>query len=228
MWLAKWNVWSYRQEDVDELEQNIYMHCYFLLVWRVRHGRYNRKFSFYHNVRSCAMSTVSSEIRSWLPRIKDKLNNVDIEQRVVGSDERGIRLIDTLSAKPALRTSAEFKKKPQELPDVLTQKDASMLRRVIDNDYYSYLDDCEEFGVENVLNIDEFIRNNYSDEAYEIYHTDSSSTVYRREYKAKCREDRRRKQIEAATRSNYAHYDIHKARCREAMRRLRERKKAAK
>lgn len=219
VWLAKWNVWSYQQEDVDELEQNIYMHCYYLLVWRVRHDRYNRKYSFYNNVRSCAMSTVASEVRSWLPKIKDKLNNVNIEQRIVGTEERGIRLIDTLSEKPAWRTSSEFKKKPQELPDVLTQKDASTLRRVIDSDYYCYLDDCEEFGVENVLSIDEFIRNNYSDRAYEIYHTDSSSTEYRR--------NRRLKQREAATKSNYAHYEIHKARCREAMRKLRARKKTA-
>lgn len=228
VYLAKCGAWSYREEDIDELIANCLMHCYFLLVWRVKHGRYRKDLSFYLNVRSCAMSTVSSEYRSWLPRIKDKLNNVNIEQRVVGSDERGVRLIDTLSAKPAWRTSAEFKNKPKELPDVLTQRDANILRRVIDNDYYSYLDDCEEFGID-VLSIDEFIRNNYSDREYEIYHTDSSSTEYRRAYKAKCRDERRRKQIEVATRSNYAHYDIHKARCREAMRRLREkRKKTAK
>lgn len=228
VFMAKWKIWSYSKDDIDELEQNIYMHCYFLLVWRVRNGRYNRLYSFYHNVRSCAMSTVSSEIRAWLPKIKDKLNNVNIEQRVVGADERGIRLIDTLSARPTWRTSAEFKNKPKELPDVLTQKDASTLRRVIDNDYYSYLDDCEEFCVENVLSEDEFIRNNYSDREYEIYHTHTDDAEYRRKYKAKCRAERRRKQIEAATRSNYAHYDLHKARCREAMRKLRAKKKTAK
>lgn len=220
VYLARWQVWSYREEDIEELISNCLMHCYYLLMWRVRHGRYRKDLSFYLNVRSCAMSSVSSEIRSWLPRIKDKLNNVNIEQRVVGSDERGIRLIDTLSARPAWRTSAEFKNKPRTLPDVLTQKDASMLRRVIDSDYYSYLDDCEEFQVENVLSIDEFIRNNYSDREYEIYHTDSASTEYRR--------NRRLKQREAAKKSNYDHYDIHKARCREAMRKLRTKKKTAK
>ena len=220
VYLAKWQVWSYREEDIEELIANCLMHCYFLLVWRVRHGRYRKDLSFYLNVRSCAMSTVASEVRAWLPKIKDKLNNVDIEQRVVGTEERGIRLIDTLSARPAWRTSAEFKNKRKELPENLTQKDACILRRVIDSDYYSYLDDCDEFGIGNVLSEDEFIRNNYSDREYVIYHTHTDDAEYRRE--------RRQKQKEAATKSNYAHYDLHKERCREAMRKLREKKKTAK
>ena len=232
VYLAKWQVWSYREEDIDELIANCLMHCYFLLVWRVKHGRYRKDLSFYLNVRSCAMSTVASEVRSWLPRIKDKLNLVNIEQRVVGSDERGVRLIDTLSARPAWKTSGETKEicneRRRKLPYKVMQKNAQTLRRYIDADYNAYLDDCDEFSVTHILTQDEYIKQNYTDEEYRIYYTDTDTLEYRRAYKATCRDERRRrKQIEAATRSNYAHYDIHKARCRESMRKLRERKKTA-
>ena len=218
VFMAKWRVWSYRKEDIDELEQNIYMHCYFLLVWRVRNGRYNRQYSFYHNVRSCAMSTVASEVRAWLPKIKDKLNNVDIECRVVGSEGSGVRLIDTLSAKPAWKTPGEAKDRRHScLPDKVTQREAKTLRRYIDADYNAYLDDCEEFGISSRLSLQEYIQSNYTDEEYRIYVTNTDTVEYRRE--------RRRKQREAANRANYEHYDVHKERCREAMRRLRARNK---
>lgn len=230
VYLAKWKAWSYREEDMEELIANCLTHCYFLLVWRVKHGRYRKDLSFYLNVRSCAMSTVASEYRSWLPKIKDKLNNVNIEQRVVGSDERGIRLIDTLSAKPAWKTSGETKEicneRRRKLPYKVTQKNAQTLRRYIDADYAAYIDDCEEFCISTRLTLDEYIKSNYSDEEYQIYMTNTDTVEYRRKYKAKCRDEkRRRKQIEAAKKSNYAHYDLHKARCREAMRKLRERRK---
>lgn len=222
VFLAKWRVWSYRKEDIDELEQNIYMHCYFLLVWRVRHGRYNRQYSFYHNVRSCAMSTVASEVRSWLPKIKTKLNLINIEKSVVGTES--LRLIDTLSERPQWKTPGETKeicngRRYRDLPDKVTQRNAQTLRRHIDADYNAYLDDCEEFGVTHKLTQDEYIKQNYTDEEYQIYMTNTDTVEYRRE--------RRRKQREAANRANYAHYDIHKERCKEAMRKLRERKKTA-
>lgn len=219
--MAKWNIWSYRREDIDELEQNIYCHCYFLLVWRIRNGRYNRKYSFYLNVRSCAMSTVASEVRSWIPKIKNKLNLVNIEKSVVGTES--LRLIDTLSAKPTWKTAGETKeicneRHRREIPEKVTQRNAQTLRRYIDADYASYLDDCEEFGIVDKLTLDEYIKSNYTDEEYQIYMTNTDTVEYRRE--------RRRKQKEAASKSNYAHYDIHKERAREAMRRFRAKQKA--
>lgn len=221
VFMAKWCIWSYRQEDIDELEQNIYCHCFFLLVWRIRNKRYNRKYSFYLNVRSCAMSTVASEVRSWIPKIKNKLNLVNIEKTVSGSDE--LRLIDTLSAKPTWKTAGEMKeihnsKRYKGLPDKVTQKNAQTLRRYIDADYNAYLDDCEEFAVMHRLTQDEYIKQNYTDEEYQIYKTNTDTVEYRRE--------RRRKQREAAKKSNYAHYDLHKERAREAMRRFRAKQKA--
>ena len=221
VYLAKWQVWSYREEDIEELIANCLMHCYFLLMWRVKHGRYRKDLSFYLNVRSCAMSTVASEVRSWLPKIKNKLNLVNIEHRVVGTEE--LRLIDTLSAKPTWKTAGEMKeihnsKRYKGLPDKVTQKNAQTLRRYIDADYNAYLDDCEEFHVTSILSLDEYIKSNYTDEEYQIYKTNTDTVEYRRE--------RRRKQREAANRANYAHYDLHKERCREAMRKLRAKQKA--
>lgn len=221
MFMAKWRIWSYSKDDVDELEQNIYMHCYFLLVWRVRNGRYNRQYSFYHNVRSCAMSTVASEVRSWLPKIKTKLNLVNIEKTVEGTE--ALRLIDTLSERPQWKTSGETKeicngRRYRDLPDKVTQKNAQTLRRYIDADYAAYIDDCEEFCISTRLTLDEYIKSNYTDEEYQIYKTNTDTVEYRRE--------RRRKQREAAKKSNYAHYDLHKERCREAMRKLRAKQKA--
>lgn len=178
------------------------------------------------------MSTVSSEIRAWLPKIKTKLNLVNIEKTVEGTET--LRLIDTLSERPQWKTPGETKeicngRRYRDLPDKITQKNAQTLRRYIDADYNAYLDDCEEFGVTHILTQDEYIKQNYTDEEYQIYYTDTDTLEYRRAYKAKCRDEkRRRKQIEAATRSNYAHYDLHKARCREAMRKLRAKKKTAK
>lgn len=222
VYLAKWKAWSYREEDMEELVSNCLMHTYFLLVWRVKHGRYRKDLSFYLNVRSCAMSTVASEYRSWLPRIKNKLNLVNIEKTVVGCD--GLRLIDTLAARPQWKTPGETKeicngRRYRGLPDKVTQREAQTLRRYIDADYNAYLDDCEEFGVSTRLSAEEYIKQNYTDEEYKIYYTNTDTVEYRRE--------RRRQQREAAKKSNYAHYDLHKERCREAMRRYREKKKTA-
>lgn len=222
VYLAKWKAWSYREEDMEELVSNCLMHCYFLLMWRVKHGRYRKDLSFYLNVRSCAMSTVASEYRSWLPKIKNKLSLVNIEHRVVGTEE--LRLIDTLSSKPQWKTIGEMKeihnsKRYKGLPNKVTQREAQTLRRYIDADYNAYLDDCEEFGVTHRLTQDEYIKQNYTDEEYQIYMTNTDTAEYRRE--------RRRKQREAANKANYAHYDVHKERCKEAMRKLRERKKTA-
>ena len=222
VYLAKWKAWSYREEDMEELVSNCLMHCYFLLVWRVKHGRYRKDLSFYLNVRSCAMSTVASEYRSWLPKIKNKLSLVNIEKSVVGTES--LRLIDTLSERPQWKTPGETKeicngRRYRDLPDKVTQKNAQTLRRYIDADYNAYLDDCEEFHVTSILSLDDYIKSNYTDEEYQIYKTNTDTVEYRRE--------RRRKQREAAKKSNYAHYDLHKERAREAMRRYRERKKTA-
>lgn len=220
VWLSKWNVWSYRQEDISELEQSCYARTYSTLVYKVKTGSYKRNLSFYLNVRSCAWSSVATEVRAWIPKIKNKLNLVNIEKPVVGSSD--LRMIDTLSASPAWKTEAETKDICNErhrckLPDKVTQRNAQTLRRYVDADYNTYLDDCEEFHITSILSLDEYIKSNYTDEEYQIYMTNTDTVEYRRE--------RRRKQREAAKKSNYAHYDLHKERCREVMRRLREKKK---
>ena len=143
VWLAKWNVWSYNQEDIDELEQSCYGRTFYTLVYKVQTNKYKKNLSFYLNVRSCAWSSVATEVRNWLPRIQNKLNNVNID-KVIGRDasHSELHLIDTLSERPIWRTSSEYnqrKKKELSLANA-TQKDACTVRRIIDNDYAKRLE----------------------------------------------------------------------------------------
>lgn len=181
IWLNKYKLHADRREDMEDLEMDYKYNIYRELVRRVHKGLYDRNFSLYMNIRSCAWSVFSRTYYTWHRRIKQREQEVPIDavgprnEETEGwlnslSTENASRLVtetDTIERVNALnrqRRSKSHKLYPADKrPVVKYRYTMDNLPDYIENDWMSYLETCYEMGIEARFTKEEFVRQNYGD-----------------------------------------------------------------
>ena len=109
IWLAKYLVYSDSREMVEQLEQDCKMAVFVELRRRVRLGTYDRKFSLYLNIRSCAWSVISRTVTVWMRDVNRQANECSIYMEVGEVDKNKDLMVDTISSEkvPKLVTESE-------------------------------------------------------------------------------------------------------------------------
>ena len=185
IWLAKYDVFSFdAPEPVDDLYYSLCLAIFLELRRRVWEGTYNRNFSLYLNVRSCAWAKTGALLKKWKEE-QDKIHStLNLDQLLLGeSDSAPKTLGDTVSYEEGrlsyvseheanIRRCANYREKHRaKVANTLIyrQKSEAMLRamqRVRDakeqqDEYDRYVSDCEFFGIADRLDYESFIRHNY-------------------------------------------------------------------
>lgn len=179
VWLAKSHVWSYSKEIIDDLEASCWSRAYFNLLMLVRKGKYRRDLSFYKNVRGCCWAATGTELQLWHPRQKQALACFDID--AVIDHTEGLRVSDTLIQRRVLRNDYDVRTSKNQLKRKSfkdSKNKPTTIRSIISTDYTKYTDDCLEYNIAPI-SIDEFIRENYSDEERKLYYLRSDSPEYK-------------------------------------------------
>lgn len=227
VWLNAFHVWSETKEDLEDLEQTARLVVMNELRRRVKKGLYDRKYSFYMNVRSCAMSKMQhGVIEPWLKHIRERDNLLDgnAPANKTICDEMFTRF-DVLSTKPIHRwiTDAEHRYKTRDWWTYVREGDqVRSLQNQVDNEYDDYCSDCLEFGVTPIAK-DDFTKSNYTEDELKLLFTPPDKHIaYMREYNRKQMQDPIKAEKRRAYSRNYARK--HK----EEIKANKEKKKAAK
>lgn len=155
IWLAKYRVWSAQQSDLEELIQDAQIAVFNELKRRVRLGQYDRSRSFWLNVRSCAFAVVGSHVvRVWQNKV-NRRSAIEDATEIYKSTTSGFKF----------RTDSDDR---QELADSWDPKARKCTRvmvakRVVEDAYDKYVEDCIEFGVKDRMGKVEWILSNYGD-----------------------------------------------------------------
>jgi len=185
IWLAKYKVYSLDgPEEVDDLFYSLCLAIFLELRRRVWDGTYNRNFSLYLNVRSCAWSKTGSLLKKWKEE-QDKVHStLNLDQLLLGDPDSSLKtLADTVSYEEGRlsyvsdheannRRCADYRARHRaKVANTLVykQKSEAMLRamqKVRDakeqqDEYERYVSDCEFFGIEERLDYESFVRQNY-------------------------------------------------------------------
>lgn len=186
IWLAKYNIYTFDgPEPVDDLYYSLCLAIFLELRRRVWEGTYNRNFSLYLNVRSCAWAKTGALLEKWKDE-QDKIHStLNMDQLLLGeSDSAPKTLGDTISYEEALlsyRSKSEINKESKRRqrqrhnaksladPSVNVLKREAMLKRMQrvrdakeqQDEYDRYLSECEFFGLEDHLDYESFVRQNY-------------------------------------------------------------------
>lgn len=183
IWLYKFHVWSYRQEDMEELEQTLRVASYSELLRRVREGSYDRSYSLYLNIRSCVWSITQRVVSVWKAHVDLMRNTAQIDKCICNGHDIEYEMLDSIAEHtvPRLRTNYDCKVNVQERKNarretVRKYKTGDSLKRArrqqkavlkarfpkyVEEEYYRYLEDCYEFGIEANLTMEEFLAKNY-------------------------------------------------------------------
>ena len=131
------------KEEWDDLIDDVVVRAVDMFIkHKVIGHTYNRKYSFFHNVRSCVWSRFGNTLTEHLGNIKDKIMSVDrLEHDLC---ERALE-----NARPRFYLSyreREFAQQNLHAWCSLTRNDAH-LKYEDAEDFFSYLEACEETGI---------------------------------------------------------------------------------
>lgn len=174
IWLAKYRVYAYSREAIEELEQELRLRTFLRLRDHVWRGTYCHNLSLYLNVRSAAWGVCSNTIKLWKDaNIIIPSNTVSLDTPVQAQNDEGgcLTLADTFASHlvPKLRThydsilgTAYKRGKKHSLDDVSRgAKEFPQVWRAITEEQYSYyLNSCLEYGIEPIDH-DAFIAKNF-------------------------------------------------------------------
>lgn len=155
IWLAKYRVWSAQRADLEELIQDAQIAVFNELKRRVRLGQYDRSRSFWINVRSCALAVVGSHVvRVWQNKV-NRRSAIEDATEIYKSTTSGIRF----------RTDSDDRQELADSWDPKARKCSKVMvaKRVVEDAYDKYVEDCIEFGVKDRMDKVEWILSNYGD-----------------------------------------------------------------
>lgn len=168
IWLNRFKAHSETEDRMLDLEQSCRVAVYSELLRRVRKGQYDRKYSFWLNIRSCAWSCVGRVFRQWVNANKLRINEVDGTALISddSADHSSVTFFDMVATEsvPRLITSSEFRQKRIDWRDAA--KLGGKLRSLHDqseDDYSRYCEDCAELGIQPVNQI-VFITKSYNEQ----------------------------------------------------------------
>ena len=194
IWLNRFKAHSETEDRMIDLEQSCRVAVYSELLRRVRKKQYDRKFSFWLNVRSCAWSCVGRVFKQWADANKLRLNEIDgnaliNDDPASHSHETFFDMISSESV-PRLRTDSEYSTKITDWHEAIRKCDQQrILNESIVDDYSRYCEDCEELGVEPIDKVT-FVLKSYTNEEHDLLKYDPPKrTQYNRKYMQKLRSD---------------------------------------
>lgn len=185
IWLAKYKVYSLDgPEPVDDLYYSLCLAIFLELRRRVWVGKYDRKFSLYLNVRSCAFSVTGHLLKRWREEQEKCKETLNLDQLLLGDPDSSLMTLgDTISYEAGHlsyvseheannRRCANYREKHRAKVAnnlICKRKSEVMLaamQRVRDakeqqDEYDRYVSDCEFFGISDRLDYESFIRQNY-------------------------------------------------------------------
>lgn len=176
IWLAKYRVYAYSREAIDELEQEFQMRTFLRLRDHVWRGTYRRDLSLYLNVRSAAWGVCSNVIKLWKDtNIIEPSLTLDIDEPIASPSNRpgsnALTLGDTFASHlvPKLRTTYDGilqtsyrRGKKHSLDEVErgSKEYHQVWRAITEEQYDYYLQSCYEYGIDP-LDHDAFIAQNF-------------------------------------------------------------------
>lgn len=172
--LTMFKLWAYDYNDMADLEQMVQIATYNKLLRMVRDKEYDRRYSFYLNVRAACWSVAQHVVDKWMQDIRQRYSNLD-GTAVIGSSEHGsLTLFDSLAAHkvPRLLTESDYysqylnKRRWYEYDRPSDRTKA--LRAESYSAYDEYCEDCLLYNVSDVLSYDDFVRNNYTKDEQKI------------------------------------------------------------
>ena len=177
VWLSKYGIYSSSPELIDELELQFAFATYAELVRRVRTGMYNRKYSLYLNIRSCAYSQYPKVYKQWKRRMQQLAQLVSLEYGSVDSDgDITEGLIGSIASDtvPRLRTGSDSKDRIVELDRARKGRSKRYksnegrkcytmdnLPNHIEDSWLTYIEDCEELGIPVRMSKEEYVKQHY-------------------------------------------------------------------
>ena len=185
IWLTKYKVYSLDgPEEVDDLYYSLILRIFLDVRRKVWDGTYRRDLSLYLNVRSSAWAVTANVLKRWRAEQITRKETLNFDQLLLGNPDSSLKTLgDTISYEEGYlsyvsdneannRRCAEYRAKHRaKVANTLVykQKSEAMLRamqKVRDakeqqDEYDRYLSDCEFFGIEDHLDYESFIRQNY-------------------------------------------------------------------
>lgn len=155
IWLAKYRVWSVQKSDLEDLIQDAQIAIYNELKRRVRLNQIDRSRSFWINVRSCAFAVIGSHVvRPWKTKV-ERRSAIEDATEIYKSTTSGYKF----------RTDSDDRKELADSWDPKARKCSKVMvaRRVVDDAYDKYVEDCIEFGVKDRMDKTTWILSNYGD-----------------------------------------------------------------
>lgn len=174
IFLAKKKLYARSYEDMFELESLVMFATFNKLKEMVRTGIYDRRCSFYLNVRSACLSVCQHMVDAWVSRVKESYKMVDGYGVISDKDNASLTLFDTLSDcnSTRLMTSSDYYSrhtKPVHWSSYARPSNRSAaLRKETRRAYDDYCQECLLYNIDSVISYNEFVRKNYSDEEQAI------------------------------------------------------------
>lgn len=174
IWLAKYHVYAYTSEAIEELEQELQMRTFLRFRDHVWRGTYRKDLSLYLNVRSAAWGVCSNVIKLWKDdNIIIPSNTISLDAPVTNQNYEGgvLTLADTFASHqtPKLLTSYDGKLqsaykqgKRHSLDEVQrgSKEFTQVWKAITEEQFDYYLQSCYEYGIEP-LSHDDFIAKNF-------------------------------------------------------------------
>lgn len=128
----------------DEVIDSVVLFSVGRFLSKLRNGNYNRKHSFYLNVWSCVWSVFYSRVDQYLRHVlQKKINSLDKMDPAVAQHFKDTRPMP----RPASKSESVYAH--ENLMVWLTRSTHStFLKHEDEDDFYSYLEACEELGME--------------------------------------------------------------------------------
>ena len=154
IWLAKYRVWSAQRSELEDLIQDAQIAVYNELKRRVRLNQIDRSQSFWLLVRSCAFAVIGSHVvREWKNKM-ERRSAIEDATEIYKSTTSGVKFRTDSDDRPKLADS--WDPKARKCSRVMVAK------RVVDDAYDKYVEDCIEFGIDP-MDKTEWILSNYGD-----------------------------------------------------------------
>jgi len=166
--LTSFKLFSYDYGDMADLETMVQIATYNRLRDMVKNSEYNRRYSFYLNVRSACYSIAQHVVDKWLQDIRQRYNHLDGNGSVVNSENGSLTLFDSLASHKVARlmTDSDYSERfeKRRWNEFERQGDRTrVLREETHKAYDQYCEDCLLYGVHDVLSYDDFVKRNYSE-----------------------------------------------------------------
>ena len=202
VWLNKYRVWSEEKEPIEQLEQDCMMATYLELRRRVRTGKYDRRYSFYLNTRSCAFSKVGKIVEAWIAEQRQLNDMIDVNSDIGYDDyNKTIALVDRIVNAPTWLTDYDTNQKyrKREWQEYcLPYQRVRALELELNDAYDAYLTDCCDLGITDIIPREVWLRRHFQAEldlvlnpdgmAFKDGHERISNSDYTRSYYLRNRE----------------------------------------